>query len=156
YLILGTNQLIKKEFNESLKTLEQGVELVVNDTVLLEEFYSNIAQAHYELKDAEKAFIYFEKALNLNPDNYIVLNNYAYYLSVENKDLDKAAQMAKKVFDKYPQMPTYVDTYAWVLYIKKEYKEALSVIQNIINQKDKWSPTITEHYEQILKANENK
>ena len=56
-----------------------------------------------------------------------MLNNYAYFLSEENKDLDKAHKMAKKVFEKFPQMPTYVDTYAWVLFIKKDYKEALSV-----------------------------
>lgn len=155
YLMLGTNQLMKKQYNEALITLEQGVQLVVSDTVLLEEFYTNIAQTHYELKEADKAFLYFDKALELNPDNYIVLNNYAYFLSEENKDLDKAYKMAKKVFEKFPQMPTYVDTYAWVLFIKKDYKEALSVMQNIINQKEKWSPTITEHYEQILKANEN-
>ena len=153
--MLGTNQLMKKQYNEALITLEQGVQLVVSDTILLEEFYTNIAQTHYELKEADKAFLYFDKALELNPDNYVVLNNYAYYLSVENKDLDKAAQMAKKVFDKFPQMATYVDTYAWVLFIKKDYKEALNVMQNIINQKEKWSPTINEHYEQILKANEN-
>lgn len=155
YLILGSNQIMKKENNEALKTLEQGLGLVVNDTVLFIEFYTNIAQAHYELKQAEKAFHYFDKALELNPDNYLVLNNYAYYLSVENKDLDKAKKMAKKVYEKYPQMQTYADTYAWVLYVKKEYKEALSVMQSIMSQKDKWSPILNEHYEQILKANQN-
>ncbi len=54
YLMLGTNQLMKKQYNEALITLEQGVQLVVSDTVLLEEFYTNIAQLYYELKKGSR------------------------------------------------------------------------------------------------------
>ncbi len=155
YLLLGANQLYKNNLSEAQKALEQGLEMVVADSILLEEFYSNLAQVHYQKKESDKAFAYFDKALELNPNNYIVLNNYAYYLSEEGKNLDKALQMSKKVVDKYPQMPTYIDTYAWVLFKRKEYKEAYKAMQNIINQKEKWSSTITLHYEEILKALEN-
>lgn len=155
YLLLGANQMYKKDYNEAIETLEQGLELVISDTVLFEEFYINLAHAHYEIKVSDKAFAYFDKALKMNPNNYIVLNNYAYYLSEEDKDLDKALQMAEKVVEKFPQMPTYIDTYAWILFKKKDYKKAYEAMQNIISQKENWSPVVVQHYEKILKALEN-
>ena len=98
---------------------------------------------------------YFDKTLEINPENYIILNNYAYYLSIQNFDLEKAEKMAKKVYDKNSNNPTYVDTYAWVLYMQKNYKGAYDVMQSIISQKDSWDKTLKEHYELILKELNN-
>lgn len=152
YLFLGINYLLKEEYEKAKKTLEQGVVLVVDNKALFEDFYSNLGEATYKLNETEKAFEYFDKTLAINPKNYIVLNNYAYYLSLQQKDIEKAEVMAKKVYDQHPNNITYVDTYAWVLYIKKDYEGAYKTIQSIINQKELWSPVIKEHYELILKA----
>jgi len=107
---------------------------------------------HYRIKEKDKAYNYFDKALEINPKNYLILNNYAYYLSLDGSDLDKADKMAKTVYEKYKNIPTYVDTYAWVLYIKKDYQKAYIVMQSIIKDQEQWSQTIKEHYELILKA----
>lgn len=152
YLFLGVNHLVKEEYIQAQKALENGLSLVVEDKILQEDFYANLGEVHYRLNEKEKAYTYFDKALKINPKNYLTLNNYAYYLSLEEKDLDKADKMGKAVYDKYPNNPTYVDTYAWVLYVKKDYQKAYNIMQSIINQKDNWSETIKEHYELILKA----
>jgi hypothetical protein len=60
--------------------------------------------------------------------------------------------MAKTVFDQHPNNQTYADTYAWVLYVKKDFQGAYSAMQSIISQKELWSPVIKEHYELILEA----
>lgn len=152
YLFLGINYLLKEEYENAKKNLENGLMLVVENKALLEDFYSNLAEASYRLNQTEKAFEYFDKALEINPNNYIALNNYAYYLSLQQKDLDKAEKMAKTVFDQHPNNQTYADTYAWVLYVKKDYQGAYRAMQSIISQKELWSPVIKEHYELILKA----
>lgn len=152
YLFLGVNYLLKEEYKESLKALERGLRLVVDDKVLMEDFYSNLGEVHYRLEEKDKAYSYFDKALELNPKNYLILNNYAYYLSLDKRDLDKAVIMAKIVYNKYPNIPTYVDTYAWVLYTKKDYEKAYNIIKGIIEYQELWSDTIKEHYELILKG----
>lgn len=151
YLFLGVNYLLKEEYKESQKALERGLRLVVDDKVLMEDFYSNLGEVHYRLEEKDKAYSYFDKALELNPKNYLILNNYAYYLSLDKRDLDKAVIMAKIVYNKYPNIPTYVDTYAWVLYTKKDYEKAYNIIKGIIEYQELWSDTIKEHYELILK-----
>ena len=151
YLFLGVNYLYKNDYANSKKILEQGLKLIVDDKALFEDFYSNLGEACYKLDIKEEAYQYFDKTLAINPENYMILNNYAYYLSIQNTDLEKAQIMGKKVYDKYPNNPTYVDTYAWVLYTMKNYKAAYDAMQSIISQKDSWSETIKEHYELILK-----
>ncbi|MCK9163523.1 MAG: tetratricopeptide repeat protein [Bacteroidales bacterium] len=152
YLFLGVNYLLKEEYKESQKALERGLSLVIEDKLLKEDFYSNLGEVHYRIKEKDKAYNYFDKALEINPKNYLILNNYAYYLSLDGSDLDKADKMAKTVYEKYKNIPTYVDTYAWVLYIKKDYQKAYIVMQSIIKDQEQWSQTIKEHYELILKA----
>lgn len=155
YLFLGMNYLYKYDYLNAKKTLEQGLSLVVKEKDLLEDFYSNLGEACYKLELKQEAYNYFDKTLEINPENYIVLNNYAYYLSIQNSDLEKAEKMAKKVYDKNSNNQTYVDTYAWVLYMKKNYKGAYDVMQSIISQKDSWDKTLKEHYELILKEINN-
>jgi tetratricopeptide (TPR) repeat protein len=152
YLFLGINQLYKANYIESKAVLTQGLSLVVDNKALLEDFYSNLGEVCYKLDQSQEAFTYFDKTLEINPNNYIILNNYAYYLSLKETNLDKAEQMAKKAFDKFPDQQTFVDTYAWVLYKKKDHKGAYQAMQSIIKQKDSWSQTIKEHYDQILEA----
>jgi predicted negative regulator of RcsB-dependent stress response len=86
--------------------------------------------------------------LSINPDNALVLNNYAYYLALRKDKLDKAEKMIKKALDISPNSPNFIDTYAWVLYQQKKYKEAESVLRTIIDKKV--SGIVLEHYGDIL------
>src|SRR5574344_375954 len=151
YLFLGINYLYKDNYSLAQKALKQGVSLVVSDSSLFEDFYSNLGEATYRLGDKAEAFNYFDKCLEYNDKNYIMMNIYAYYLSSAKQDLDKAEQLSKKVFDRFPNNPTYVDTYAWVLYERGKYNEAYATMQNIIDSKSDWDPTLKEHYDKILK-----
>ncbi|MDO5759820.1 MAG: tetratricopeptide repeat protein, partial [Bacteroidota bacterium] len=150
YLFKGINQEIKKEYSESINTLQTGVGVVGNDKTILEDLYMNIANSYYMLDNKEEAYKYYEKVLQINPNNISVLNNYAYYLSLDNKDLDKALEMAKKVISFEPEEITYIDTLAWILYMKGDYKQAKQVMDSIKLPKDEWDETYKEHYNQII------
>ncbi len=153
YLFKGINQEIKKDYQEAITTFEQGVSVVGQDKVVLEDLYMNLGDCNYMIGKKEKAFEYYEKVLSINPDNISVLNNYAYYLSLENKDLDKALKMAQRVIASYPDEITYIDTLAWILYKKGDYNKAKQTMDTIKEPKEKWDKTYIDHYNQIMQKN---
>lgn len=99
-------------------------------------------------KNAESDFK-LEKALEMDKTNRIVLNNYSYYLSLRSDSLDKAERMSLICVEMEPNNPTFLDTYAWVLYKQKKYEEALKYIEKAY-QLQKNNATIIEHYGDIL------
>ena len=101
------------------------------------------------LKEAYKAY---EKALKINPDYIYVLNNYAYYLSMDGKNLKKAYQMSKKTVDAEPDNATYLDTFGWILYLRGDLTEAKSFFKTAILHGGKESAVILDHYAEVLFA----
>jgi tetratricopeptide (TPR) repeat protein len=81
------------------------------------------------------------------------MNNYAYYLSLEGIKLDKAERMISKVIEFEPFNSTYLDTYAWVLFKRERYFEAIFVMEQAINNSKEISGTLYEHYGDILYKN---
>jgi tetratricopeptide (TPR) repeat protein len=88
----------------------------------------------YRQKEYEKCFEKFREALKLNPEDLIVLNNYAYYLAEQDQDLKNAEKMASFVVEKEKDNSIYLDTYAWVLYKRGKVKEAIRVMEGIISK----------------------
>lgn len=150
YLFKGVSQAFLEQTSEAINTFKQGLKLT-NNKIMQEDFYANLGDCNHTLGNNQESFDCYEKVLQINPENYGVLNNYAYYLALEKKDLDKAENMAKKVVDKYPNNTTFVDTYAWVLFQKGNYRQAKIVMESTLKQKEQWSEEQKEHYKQILK-----
>jgi Tfp pilus assembly protein PilF len=92
----------------------------------------------------------FDKSVELDPDNHIALNNYAYYLSLAGKNLDKAERMSGLVIERFPENATYLDTYAWVLFKKGEYKLARFYMESALKNGGDDNSTLLEHYGDIL------
>ena len=84
------------------------------------------------------------------PDNVLVLNNYAYYLSLKNEDLDKALRMSARAVELEPKNATYLDTYAWVLYMKTDYVEAEKQMKKAFKLMDAPDAVYYEHYAEII------
>ena len=114
---------------------------------VLSDFLTIQGDAHYALKQAEEAYAAYDSALVYYPDNIPALNNYAYYLSLERRDLDRAEEMSYKTIKAEPENPTYLDTYAWILFEKGRYDEARIYIDNALlsEQKDAISAGVVEH-----------
>ena len=104
----------------------------------------------------DEAFSNFENLLALDPDNVIVLNNYSYYLSLLDKDLEKARKMIEKCVKLEKDNPTYLDTYAWVLFKLEDYTKALEVIEKVVSKNTDPSGEVLEHYGDILFKNNKK
>ena len=113
---------------------------------IVSEFYSILGDMYHTQKQMKEAYAAYDSALVYNPSNIGALNNYAYYLSVERRDLDKAEEMSYKTVKAEPNNATYLDTYAWVLFEKGNYAEARIYIDNAMKSEggDK-SDVIVEH-----------
>ena len=139
-----------EKYEETTTAVDEGLDYVVQNPQLQANFLMLKGEALYKQDKQDDAFKLFDKAVELDPDNYLTLNNYAYYLSVAGKDLDKAERMSGKVIERFPDNSTYLDTHAWVLFKKGDYTLAKFYMDSAIRNGGEDNPTLLEHYGDIL------
>lgn len=149
YMYAGLAHLQLKSYDEAASMLEYGKKLSIQNQAQLAIFSSLLGSAYNGSKDYPKSDNAYRKALELNPQDQQTLNNFSYYLSLRKENLDEAEKMAKKVVAMDPNNSTYLDTYAWVLYMKKKYKAARIQIEKAIEVGEP-SAINHEHYGDIL------
>lgn len=145
-----------KEYSQSIEYLNQTLKYNKNNDKLKEQTYGMLGDFYYKIGEVEKSFENYEKALEIDGHSIIILNNYAYYLSLEGKNLDKAERMISKTIEFEPFNPTYLDTYAWVLFKRERYFEAVFVMEQALKFNDEPSGVLFEHYGDILYMNGDK
>lgn len=150
YLIDGLALNNLKRSDEAVETLITGRDLVVDDNTTLAQFWSTIGEAHNDAKRYAQSDEAFEQALKLEPDNANSLNNWAYYLSVRNEQLEKAERMSKRSNELQPGQASYEDTYAWILFQMKRYADAKVWIEKALANGGAADGTVVEHYGDIL------
>ncbi|MEE0979818.1 MAG: tetratricopeptide repeat protein [Muribaculaceae bacterium] len=122
-------QTQEEKFSEALESAKMAL-MNLNDMPnreLTSQIYSTSGDIYYKLNMPDSAFISYEKSLELNPGNLGTMNNYAYFLACEGKDLERALELSGKTIAADPTNSTTLDTYAWVQFklhnfdIAKEY-----------------------------------
>lgn len=146
YLAVAYNQAEKPD--SVISICKRALEHTTADSKkeIVSDFYSILGDMYHTQKQMKEAYAAYDSALVYNPSNIGALNNYAYYLSVERRDLDKAEEMSYKTVKAEPNNATYLDTYAWILFEKGNYAEARIYIDNAMKSEggDK-SDVIVEH-----------
>lgn len=151
FYYLNANALVHKKNNkEALIPLSQGIIYVGNNSALESRFYGLKGDIFYELGQKDSSFINYNRAIEANDKNIVVLNNYSYYLSLENKDLELAEKMSSRCIELEPGNATYLDTYAWVLFKRNRYLEAKFIIERAIDNGGGENNVIRDHYGDIL------
>lgn len=147
YYYLGISYYQVDLNDEALATFQKGVKQATekSDKNLISDFYQMIGDIHHMNNDNALAYAAYDSSLVYNPDNIATLNNYAYFLSLERKDLDRAEEMSYKTVKAEPQNSTYLDTYAWILFEKGRYTEAKLYIDDAIKNEETPSAAVTEH-----------
>jgi tetratricopeptide (TPR) repeat protein len=147
----GVVKSARKKDTLAVQSLTKAIELNSKKNTQLDQVaFGSLGSSYYNLGQKDSAFVYFDKALLLNPNDDQVLNNYAYFLSLEKKDLEKARTMSEKVVKKHPKNPTYLDTHAWVLFQMGSYEEASRYMNEAIQNDEEPSGVMLEHYGDIL------
>lgn len=105
---------------------------------------------HHNMGEIEKTYQDYDSTLVYAPDDVGTLNNYAYFLSLEKRDLAKALEMSRRSIEVEPTNATYLDTYGWILFMMGKYQESLSYIEKALRYIDNDSSDIYEHYGDVL------
>ena len=156
YFYRGIAQFQLADYREALASYQTGLPLITAEqSDLKSDFYSQIADIYFKLEKKDSAFVNYEASLVANPKNIMIMNNYAYYLSLDKTDLKKAERMSSKTVELEPKNSTYLDTYAWILYQEGNYSLAKFYIERAIDNmpKNEDSGVILEHYGDILWMN---
>ena len=149
YLFNGVALIDMEKYQEAAKVLEKGRYLSA-DKKLTVNFDTYLADIYHELGDKEKMYKQYDRVLKNDPENIYVLNNYAYFLSIDNTRLEDALRMSEITIEKEPKNTTYLDTYAWVLYKLGRYKEAKKWMEKVFSYDKNASGVYYEHYGDIL------
>ena len=150
YILKSVALLQQKKYTELLSVIDTGLVKVNSDPKILSQFYTYRAEAYYNLKRFEEAFDVFDKVVELDPENYMAMNNYAYYLSLKGERLGIAEKLSAKVIQANPDNATYLDTYAWVFFMKREYQLAKFYMETALSKATEDSAVLIEHYGDIL------
>ena len=155
YYFLGFAHSMKDEKEESLDAFRRGVSQINSDSnpALVSDFYEIMGDLLHEKGLMKEAFAAYDSCLQWKPDNIPCLNNYAYFLSELGQDLQKAEQMSYRTVKAEPNSATYLDTYAWILFMQGRYEEARIYIDQAVKNDTVHGMVITEHAGDIYYKN---
>lgn len=139
-------------YDKVLDICHKVLEVAPRDSSKTLRAWSTMGDIYHQLGDNKKAYKAYDKALKINPDYIYVLNNYAYYLSVEGKKLKKAYNMSKRTIEAEPDNATYLDTFGWILYLQGKPLEAKPFFKHAMLYGGKDSVVIMDHYAEVLYA----
>ena len=145
YLAVGYNQTQRTD--SVVSVCQRALQHVTEDSEsnVVSDFYAILGDAYHTKKMMPETYEAYEKALKYNSNNIMALNNYAYYLSLERRDLDRAEEMSYKTVKAEPNNATYLDTYAWILFEKANYEQAKIYIDQALQNDDSLSAEVLEH-----------
>ncbi len=136
--------------DKALETLGMGIGMVA-DSVSRSQLYGMRADC-YTLKGRDRAIIYadYDSALVYNPNDVMVMNNYAYFLSLDGRDLKRALKMSAITIEKEPLNATFLDTYAWILFRMERYSQAREYLEKALQYMEEPNPDMYEHYGDVM------
>lgn len=166
YFYMGVEYYLIDEKEKSMDALRSGLNRVENEMDEENRFkirthsYALLGDIYHQLGQDDKAFQAYDSCLIYNKNDAMVLNNYAYYLSLKKKDLQRAEEMSRLSNELEPDNSTYLDTYAWVLFQQKRYDEAKQYMDKVVELMERdgeeMSDDVQDHIKQINKKAKKK
>ena len=156
YYFLGLSYLQKDDDDATLHAMQRGVRQIDEDSnpEIASDFYAIMGDVLHKKGRDQEAFAAYDSCLQHKPDNYGCLNNYAYYLSLNRTDLQKAEQMSYRTIKAEPTNATFLDTYAWILFQQERYAEAAIYMEQTLQNDSTPSADVLEHAGDIYAKNE--
>lgn len=157
YYYQGIAYYKDEENDKALETFKKGVSVInsQSDPAIVSDFYAVMGDLMYQEGKPEEAFAAYDSCLQWKDDNIGCLNNYAYYLSELNTELAKAEQMSYRAIKSEPKNATYLDTYAWILFLQERYSEAKIYIDQALQNDTDSNAVIIEHAGDIYAKNDD-
>ena len=147
YYYQGIAYYQKSQLDDALDAFQNGIGVITpqSDPEIVSDFYAVMGDIMHQKGMDREAFAAYDSCLQWKDDNIGCLNNYAYYLSVKGQQLDKAEQMSYRTIKAEPKNATYLDTYAWILFMQQRYSEARIYIDQTLQNDSDSSAVLLEH-----------
>ena len=138
YYYQGIAYYKQDKLDEALSAFQNGIGVInsESDPSIVSDFYAVMGDILHQKGQADAAYAAYDSCLVWKDDNIGCLNNYAYYLSEQGEQLEKAEQMSYKTIKAEPKNSTYLDTYAWILFMQRRYSEAKVYIDQALQNKN--------------------
>lgn len=144
----GSAYMLANRAEDAVASLEHGKRLSGSNKQMLLQFNVLLGDSYNDLEDYNKSDQAYDAALSIDSANPHVLNNYSYFLSLRNENLDKALGMAEKLMKIAPDNAAYLDTYAWILYKMNRLEDSKKYLEKAVDISQ--DGTIVEHYGDVL------
>lgn len=147
YYYKGLSMYLLGSKEESVRVYSEGLEKRADNTEpgLVSAVYALLGDTYHELGMSDECMLAYDSALVYDNANIGVLNNYAYYLALGGKELDRALDMSKMCIASEPDNAIYVDTYAWVLFKLGRYEEARAYAEKLMAGNEEYSSDVYHH-----------
>lgn len=147
YYYQGIAYYRQEQLDQALNAFQNGIGVIdqQSDPDIVSDFYAVMGDIFHQKGLDKEAFAAYDSCLVWKDDNFGCLNNYAYYLSEKNMQLDKAEQMSYRAIKAEPKNATYLDTYAWILFKQERYAEAKIYIDQTLQCDSDSSAVLLEH-----------
>ena len=144
YQTLGNMLRGRKEFAEAAEYYSKALALIPKPGKdNWDQFYSR-AVCFERLNDWPKAEADFLKAMELNPDEPLILNYLGYSWVDRNEHVDKALELIKKAVSLKPEDGYYVDSLGWAYFRMGKYEDAVQQLEHAVELKAE-DPVINDH-----------
>lgn len=140
HLRLGETQRLMKRTQEALQTLRKGQALQPNNPQVNLQLALTLDAAGLQ----RESLPIYENVVKNQPDNPIALNNLAYMMAEDGRDLDLALTYAQRARQRAPGSLDIADTLGWV-YLKKQLSDSALLIYRDITQKSPNNPLYHYH-----------
>jgi tetratricopeptide (TPR) repeat protein len=150
YLYAGLALYSMKKYTESFSFLKDASEIAVSDKQKRTQALNLLAESYYRAGEYENSFETYDILVHENPRNWLIINNYSYYLALQNRDLEKALEMSETTIKANSKSPNYLDTYGWILYMMGNYEESEKYLRQAVEYSAENRASILEHYGDVL------
>lgn len=133
FITLGSMALaVMDDYPRALNLLDSIGDFDVYQPKAASELHRIRADYFEKLGLRDSSYTEYEKAIAADAGNYMAMNNAAYFMALDSINLDKAKLYASIATESEPTNPTYLDTYAWVMYRRGDYPAAKELIDRAI------------------------
>ncbi|RFS23858.1 hypothetical protein DVR12_08185 [Chitinophaga silvatica] len=151
YYFKGVANFLLQQYPSAIGSLNTALDIGNGEKRFMGDIYSLLGDAYHATGQHHQSDSSYESALRLRPKDALIMNNYSYYLSLRGENLDRAEEMSRESLQLEPDSPTYMDTYAWILFRQEKFKEAKEWIEKALEYPDaQKNPNVLEHYGDIL------
>lgn len=150
YFFNGIANTQLERWGEAVKSLRIGAQMIIGNNALSAQMLASLGDAYHELGRVQSSDSAYEAALQFDPNNTYVLNNYSYFLSLRGEKLERAKEMSAQTLAMEPDNASYLDTYGWVLYKLGDYAAAEEYLGKALVNGGENSAEVLEHFGDVL------